>query len=157
MDAKIILKALKNRHWKDVFIPECKTGPTWGNRNMQRFDAWVMERSWVNLRTIGYEIKISRNDFLQDKKWRGYLPFCHIFYFICPWGLIQPEEIDGDAGLCWISKNGKRIFIKKWIEKRDIEIPVEILIHIIMSRTVVMRPQELAVLKTKIRKQGEST
>ncbi len=146
MTADVILQALKNRHWKDVFIPECKTGPTWGNHGLRRFDAWVMERSWLNLRMIGYEIKVSRSDFKQDKKWREYLPFCHAFYFICPWGLIQPEEIDGDAGLCWVSKNGKRIFTKKSIYKRDIEIPSEILIHILMSRTIVMRPQELARL-----------
>ena len=147
MTADIILQALKNRHWEDVFIPECKTGPTWFNHNLRKFDAWVMTRSWVNLRMIGYEIKVSRNDFKQDKKWREYLPYCHQLYFICPWGLIQPEEINGEAGLCWLSKNGKRIYIKKHVLQRDIEIPVELLIHVVMSRTVVMRPQELVRLR----------
>ena len=143
MTSKTILQALKERHWKDVFIPECKTGPTWVNQNLRRLDAWVMRRSWTQFGTIGYEVKVSRSDFKQDNKWREYLSYCHWFYFVCPWGLIQPEEIEKDAGLCWVSKNSQRIYTKKHVEKRDIEIPVELLIHILMSRTIIMRPQEL--------------
>ena len=149
MTADIILQALKNRHWKDVFIPECKTGPTWFNPALRRMDAWVMRRSWTRFATIAYEIKVSRGDFLADTKWREYLPYCHELYFICPWGLIKPDEINGDAGLCWVSKNGQRIYTRKCVEQRDIEIPIEMLIHIVMSRTIIMRPHELIALNTE--------
>lgn len=155
MKAEIILQALKNRHWRDVFISECKTGPTWFNSHLRKLDAWVMKRSWTQFGTIGYEIKVSRSDFKQDKKWREYLPYCHQFYFVCPWGLIQPEEIDKAAGLCWVSKNGQRIYIKKHVLQRDTELPVEILIHIIMSRTIVMRPQKLVALNAENRRLKE--
>ncbi len=149
MTAETILQALKNRHWKDVFISECKTGPTWFNHNLRKLDAWVMPRSYTNFTTIGYEIKISKSDFKRDCKWLEYLPYCHQFYFVCPWGLIQPDEVNGDAGLCWVSKNGKRIYIKKRAAYRDIEIPMDILIHVLMSRVVVMRPDELARLNSE--------
>ena len=151
MTAKTILQVLKHRHWKDVFISECKTGPTWFNRNLHKLDAWVMKRSWAQFGTIGYEIKVSRSDFKQDNKWREYLAYCHQLFFVCPRGLIHPGEIEGDAGLCWVSENGQRVYIKKRAPKRDIEIPVELLIHIIMSRSIIMRPDELTALNTENR------
>lgn len=150
MTAKDILGALKQRHCEDVFIPECKTGPTWFNKNLRRLDAWVMKRSWTHFGTIGYEIKVSRGDFYSDKKWREYLPYCHQFYFVCPWGMILPEEVKVDAGLCWVCKNGQRIHIKKRVAKRDIEIPIEILLYILMSRTVIMRPWELKRIENEL-------
>ncbi len=147
MNANDILKALERKHEKDVFIPECKTGPTWFNKNLRIMDVWVLKRSWVNLETICYEIKINRGDFKQDNKWKEYLDYCHKFYFVCPWGMIKPEEIENGAGLYWVTKNGNRIYVKKYAKKRDIEIPIELLLHIIMSRTVVMRPHEIYQLR----------
>lgn len=149
MDAKTILQALKNRHWQDVFVPECKTGPTWYNPDLRILDVWVMKRSWVHFGVIGYEIKVCKSDFKSDNKWREYLPYCHQFYFICPWGLIQPEEIDGDAGLCWVSKNGQRIYTKKKVVQRDIDIHPGVLLYILMSRTVVIRQHEIAMLNSE--------
>ncbi len=152
MTAKTILQTLRNRHRKDVFIPECKTGPTIDNLALRRMDAWVMRRSYTRFATIAYEIKVSRSDFLADTKWREYLPYCHELYFVCPWGMIEPQEIDDAAGLCWVSKNGRRIYTKKRVEQRDIEIPAEMLIHIVMSRTVVMREWDLVTLNAEKRR-----
>ena len=53
----------------------------------------------------GHEIKISRADFLQDKKagkWRKYLEYCDRFYWICRPGIIKREEVEDPAGLLWI-------------------------------------------------------
>src|SRR5690606_10345987 len=33
-------------------------------------------------RIVIIEVKASKADFLQDKKWRSYLPYCHEFYFL---------------------------------------------------------------------------
>jgi len=153
MTSDEILKVIKRHHSKDIVVPECKTGPTWYNNNLLRLDAWVMERSWINLNMIGYEIKISRGDFKADKKWKKYLLYCNQFYFICPWGMIKPEEIDNnDVGLCWISKNRHRMYFKKQSRRRDIEIPISLLLHIIINRSVIIRPQEFAMMKQELKK-----
>jgi hypothetical protein len=49
-----ILELLRVKHEGDVFVPECKTGPSQGHDH-SRFDAWVMRKSWANAETIGYE------------------------------------------------------------------------------------------------------
>ena len=147
MKAKDILSVLERRHKGDVFIPECKTGPSWLNNNLRIMDAWVMKRSWSDLRTWAYEIKVSRSDFLRDDKWREYLPYCNEFYFVCPWGLIDPEEVEDPAGLLWITKTGGRAYMKKWILPRKQDIPQELLIHLVMSRMTTARPQDLAILR----------
>ncbi|WP_252108819.1 MULTISPECIES: adenylosuccinate synthase [unclassified Halomonas] len=58
--------------------------------------------------SIVVEVKVSRGDFLADKKkphrlegglgnWR---------YFMCPEGLIQPSELPAGWGLLWVNKRG---------------------------------------------------
>ncbi len=71
-----------------------------------RFDFWWMLPSFTKQSMAGIEIKVSRADFLGDKKWRGYLPYCEKFYFACPIGLIRPEELEPGIGLLWIHENG---------------------------------------------------
>jgi len=150
MTEKDILQVLKTHHSTDVFIPHCKTGPSWGNPNLRIFDAWVLNRSWVNLCTIGYEIKVNKNDFKRDTKWQEYLSYCHKFYFICPQGLIQPNEIPSkEVGLYWISEKSNYMYIKKYAIKRNIEIQLSLLLHILISRVAIIRPQELERLKNE--------
>ena len=86
--ANKIQSLLAVKHSKDIFVPECKDGPTHTADHL-RMDAWVMKRSWVRPLSIGYEIKISRQDFLNDQKWHSYLNYCNEFYFVCPAGLID--------------------------------------------------------------------
>jgi len=139
--AKTIRNAIARKHSKDLVVPECKTGPTWFNDQLQKLDVWVLQRSWIHFGTIGYEIKITRSDFLRDKKWPEYLQYCHKFFFVCPWGMIKPEEItDKSAGLYWISKNGTRLFLQRQAEYREIELPDLLIYYILMSRVVVIHP-----------------
>jgi len=63
----------------------------------KRIDAFYFNR-W-NREAIGYEVKISRQDFLHDKKWEGYLEYCTKFYFAAPKGVIKPEELPESIGL----------------------------------------------------------
>lgn len=135
--AHTILELLRGKHSEDVFVPECKDGPTQSVSNFLRLDAWVMKRSWSHPITWGYEIKVSRNDFLRDAKWRGYLPLCSSFYFVCPTDLIHPEELPAEAGLMWVSKNGGRLFTKKLAPFRDIQIPETLYRYVLMSRVLV--------------------
>jgi len=105
MNAKDIIKLLAQKHARDLFVSECKNGSTWFTEGGLRLDAWVMKRSWASPLTIGYEVKVSRQDFLSDSKWHGYLDYCNEFYFVCPPELIQPNELPPKRVLYWTSKN----------------------------------------------------
>lgn len=99
MTAQEIYRRLYNRHinkgeWCFSEVPI-------NGVSSQRMDAWVIKPGYPE-HTTGYEIKVSRSDFLQDKKWHNYLPFCDVFYFICPPGLIQEAELPKEAGLIYV-------------------------------------------------------
>ncbi len=133
-----ILGLLKCRHGADVFVPECKDGPTQGCRHL-RMDGWAMKKSWAHPLVTAYEIKVTRSDFMGDEKWRGYLPYCNEFYFAAPPGIIDPKELPDEAGLLITSKNGSRLFKKKRAAYRDIEIPDSVFRYILFSRTRVTK------------------
>lgn len=133
-----ILRLLAARHSKDIFVPQCKDGPTWGSRDGHaRIDAWAMARSWKNPLICGYEIKQCRHDFLADEKWVNYLPMCHKLYFVSPYRLIEPNELPNDVGLLWIAKTGSRLWEKKKAPRRNIEMPVNVLMYLLICRTYV--------------------
>jgi hypothetical protein len=85
---------------------------------------------------MGNEIKITRSDFLQDDKWQKYLEDCHQFYFVCPWGLIDPSEVPQEAGLMWVAKTGTRLYTKRKAAHRDVK-PYHVFIYILMTRTQI--------------------
>lgn len=131
MNAESVINVLAAKHSEDVFVKECKTGPTQA-ASYSRFDAWVMAKSWANPLCTGYEVKVSRSDFVQDEKWYGYLPYCNQFYFVCPSKLIDPSEIGEQAGLIYIC--GSRAITKKKAPYRDVQIPESIFRYILMCR-----------------------
>lgn len=133
-----LLDLLAARHAGDVFVPECKDGPTHYTQH-QRLDAWAMKRSWRHPLAVGYEIKVARSDFLRDDKWRGYLPYCNEFYFVAPSGVIDKVEVPAETGLLVASRNLTRLYAKKKAVWRDVKIPESIYRYILMSRTVVTR------------------
>ena len=139
--AQAVLQLLKDRHADDVFVPECKNGPTHIADDLQIFDAWVMKKSWTHPLTIGYEIKVSRADFMQDTKWPGYLKWCNEFYFVCPSQVIRPEELPPEVGLIWCSKNMTRLYTKRKAVYRQIEPPDALFRYILMARARVTRDQ----------------
>lgn len=143
--ANQILELLAVKHSKDVFIAECKDGPTHYSSHM-RLDAWAMNRSWAHPVATAYEIKVSRSDFVNDNKWPGYLPLCNQFYFVAPPDLINVSELPPEAGLLTIA--GARLLTKKKAPHRSIQIPEELYRYILMCRVVVGR-SEYQVEKTK--------
>jgi len=137
--ASQILGLLETKHIKDVFIAECKNGETWGARDLLKLDAWVLQRTYSPLTTIGYEIKCSRADFENDQKWVGYLDLCHLFYFVCPAGLIHSTDIPSNIGLIWVSKSG-RLHTKTKATRAtpDIQKQNGLLIYALMSRSKIV-------------------
>jgi hypothetical protein len=140
--ANDIIELLANKHSGDVFVPECKTGSSMMHRSCRRLDAWVMKRTWSPITMIGYEVKVSRGDFLRDDKWRLYLDLCHQFYFVCPSKLIDSSELSAEAGLMWVSATGTRLYTKKKAPYRDVEPPADLMTYVLMSRSRITRDNE---------------
>lgn len=139
VDSSVLIELLRARHSQDVFVTECKTGPTQTADKCPRLDAWAMNRSWANARVTGYEVKVSRSDFLRDAKWHQYLAYCNDFYFVCPQGILDVSEIPADAGLIEASKNNRRLLLRKKSPVRSIEIPESIFRYILMSRASIKK------------------
>ncbi len=136
MNAKDIIKLLAQKHARDLFVSECKNGSTWFTEGGLRLDAWVMKRSWASPLTIGYEVKVSRQDFLSDSKWHGYLDYCNEFYFVCPPELIQPNELPRSGPGTGHRKT--RCLYKKKALYRNVTVNPNIYVYILMCRTKVL-------------------
>ncbi len=137
ISAQTIQRLLAVKHAKDVFVPECKDGPTWYGAHL-RMDAWAMKRSWSKPLCIGYEIKISRADFLKDDKWQGYLDYCNEFYFVTTDGVCEPGELPPEVGLIRVSKTGTRLYIKKRAQRRAVAVPENVWRYIVMCRSNIV-------------------
>lgn len=133
-----ILCLLQKKHAKDAIVPECKNGETWGARDLLKLDAWVLLRTYSPLTTIGYEIKCSRQDFEQDQKWTKYLDLCHLFYFVCPAGLIRATDLPNQIGIIWASKDTLHTKRKAERIKPDIEKLNRLLIYVVMARSQIV-------------------
>lgn len=125
-----IKQLLSQNHTQDYFLTEALCG----SAGSQRFDAYAIKKSWANLKYTGYEIKTARGDFLQDDKWRGYLPYCNEFWWVCPKDLIKKEEVAEGCGLIYVypETGAMRKVVKA--KFRNIEPPHEIMLHALMWR-----------------------
>lgn len=135
-----ILYALAKKHKNNVgqpatFFTQVRNGPSHSARRgeLRIIDGLAIRKSWTHPHIIGYEVKVSRSDFMRDTKWMDYLPMCHELYFACPSGLIQPEEVGEGVGLIWYNPETKALTTRKKAVYRNIEISWTMLWHIIMS------------------------
>lgn len=128
---RLCQRALQIKHRSDAFFTEVKCGSTWGGAP-PRIDAVAIAKTWTKVCVTGYEIKITRQDFMRDSKWESYLPFCHRFYFACPKGLIKPEEVHAPAGLIYCSEKGARIV--KPTAHKPTEMNWELLYYLVLWR-----------------------
>jgi hypothetical protein len=135
-DADTLLALLAAKHSDAVFVAECKTGSSWDG--CRRLDAWALLKTWSPPTAIGYEVKVSRSDFLQDQKWPTYLPFCHELYFVCPPKLIAVEELPSEVGLMWSA--GSRLLTKRKAVRREPTAGalVSLMSYVLMSRTRIV-------------------
>jgi hypothetical protein len=133
-NASEVVDLLRVRHSDCVFVEQCDAGGLW-------MDVWAMHKGWSNQVVYGYEVKVSRNDFLRDQKWHQYLDYCNEFYFACPSGLIDPSELPREAGLVWTSKNRTRLYTKKKAPRRTNPIPESVFRAILCNRATIHRHQ----------------
>lgn len=136
------MTALRARHADDVFIEECKNGPTWTGKH-RRLDGWAMLKTWSPVTMIGYEVKVSRSDFVGDGKWPEYLPLCHQLYFVCAKGVAKSEELPAEVGLMELA--GTRLVTRKKAPYRTIELPAKLLVYVLMSRLDAVRCERVTV------------
>ncbi len=143
MNSAEIIALLKVRHVDDVFVTECKDGPSQQTGKTHiRMDAWVMSKSWSNPHVWAYEVKTTRGDFLKDNKWRQYLKCCNTFYFVCPQGVINPDELPKDVGLMYVTSTGRGLRIIKKAPWRNQKIDENLFRYILMCRTQIVAPTE---------------
>lgn len=150
-----LLELLRCRHSDDVFIPECKDGPSQGGSHL-RLDAWAMKKSWANECSYGYEIKVTRSDFQRDDKWHCYLPYCNQLYIVTPPGLVKPEELPADVGLVICTPKATKLYTLKPATHRAVQIPREFWMYVVMrlsgwhSRPQQTREERIAEWRVKL-------
>ena len=128
--------ALAKKHWKDFFLTEVKSGPTQLAipSGLKILDGLAIRKSWTNPCFTGYEVKISRGDFLRDAKFYTYEELCNCLYIVCPKGMIERTELPESVGLMYYDPEKKTIATKKKAIFRKIEYSPEMLLYIIFSR-----------------------
>lgn len=87
----------------EVAVERLRIGPGYTREGIQ-LDVAGMRLSWTEPRMTGYEVKVSRADFLADlhaEKWRKYMGSCERLYFACPRGLIDAREVPPECGVLY--------------------------------------------------------
>ncbi|MGE8063867.1 adenylosuccinate synthase [Pseudomonas sp. NPDC089569] len=94
-------------HGCQVALSECRSG--WGG---EMPDSIGFRAATRETETVVVEVKVSRSDFLADAKkpHRADGEGMGLYrYFMCPEGLIQPDEVPERWGLLWVNARGKVI------------------------------------------------
>lgn len=131
--------ALRDMHLgrNTYFLTECKTCSTYfpDPQGLLIFDGLAITKSYTKPCIVGYEIKVSRSDFLGDNKWHLYLQYCNEFFFVVPKGLIRKDELPEGVGLIYYDPEAKKVLntVKKALY-REIDDPVGVYKYIIYSR-----------------------
>lgn len=125
---KRITEALKDKHenLNDIFAAQVKIGPS-GSKIM---DAVAIKKTWSPRTVIGYEIKVSRQDFLSDQKHPVYMENCNIFYFVTPKDIIHEGELPEGAGLMIYNPDTDKLRTVKKAPYRKQPINSDLLLHI---------------------------
>lgn len=93
-----------NGHGCEVAVSECRSGWTG-----EIPDAIGFRAEYGQVTSVMVEVKVSRSDFLADRKKPFRLEGMGVGtyrYYLCPEGLIQPEEVPAQWGLVWVNSRG---------------------------------------------------
>ena len=136
------IKVALDRRYRRKYVTFCevKDGATYGRKHRQ-IDFLAIKKTWKPVTIAAFEIKISRNDFLSDKKWVDYLPLCNEFYWVCPTGLISKDEVDERAGLIYVSDQGGCRTVKRAVY-RDVDPDPHMLLYLLLWRETGQEKQD---------------
>lgn len=129
--------ALADKHkQKDFFLTEVKSGSTWMSQrgDLKILDGLAIRKSWTQPCFTGYEVKVSRSDFLRDAKFYTYEELVNCLYIVCPKGMIERTEVPESVGLMYYDQEKKMITTRKKAIYREIKYTPEMLLYIIFSR-----------------------
>ena len=138
-----VMRALALKHSDDVFVPECKNGPTQQGSH-RRMDAWVLLKTWSPVTTLGYEVKVSRSDWRRDEKLDEYAGLCHLLYIVAPKGIVPIEELPTGTGLIEVVGESDRLITRRKAVRREIELPSMLMVYVLMCRARIQRERELS-------------
>lgn len=124
-------------------LNQVNTAPKYSLGNLI-LDFWYIKLDFNKNFSEGFEIKTSREDFLRDSKWPGYLNYCNKFYFVCPKDVIFKEELDPQIGLIYVYDTGKMKVVKSSVY-RNVEPPSGIFKHILLTRLKKFEEKPLTV------------
>lgn len=124
-----------------IILEEFRTAGEDPNRNYQGktyIDMFVVGGWRTNRCMQAFEIKISRQDFIKDiesfiVKQGETLKNSTQFWYVCPTGLISPEEVPEECGLYWVSESGK-LSKKKVAPIRSLEVLSFSFVQSLLSR-----------------------
>jgi hypothetical protein len=96
-----IISALEKRFERDSYMLLTEV-PTGGDVNGNlRFDAITLARYHNGFDVTGYEVKVSRSDFLRDAKLHLYPQYVNAMTLVCPRGMVDRKELPDGYGLMW--------------------------------------------------------
>lgn len=135
-----IKRALAARHSQDLYFTEVKSGTSMAPNS--RIDALAIRPSYAHYLITGYEIKVSRADFIGDTKWPAYLNMCHQLYFCTSPGVVNDvSEIPDTCGLIEYRGTSSRPFkIVKKAPIRMIDPPEEMYKYLLFKYTDMRKP-----------------
>ncbi len=118
MTSTEVYRALERRYHftftgESVLLREVRLAPghQYG-RKAKMLDALAV-RCWEKRHLIGFEIKISRSDFLKEmrdpKKREPGVDYTNRFYFVTPFDMVDVKEIPPECGLIYVSNDTIRI------------------------------------------------
>ena len=109
-----ILKALRAWHKisGSLFFQHVKTGASFSGQ-LRILDGLHVRIAWSKPVFEGYEVKVSRSDFLRDTKYTEYLPYCTHFSFVVPDKLIRKDELPDHIGLIYYKEDGSLRTVRK--------------------------------------------
>lgn len=105
-----------------VYLPEVRNQPGL-SRGKRTVDGWAVNCYPSNdFRTLAFEIKTEPSDMKSELKDSGkrkeFYDKCHEFWFVVPWGMVEPSEVPEKCGLMYVDASGN-IVRKKQAQHRD--------------------------------------
>lgn len=116
-----IKDALKKRYHYDScgFYTEIDAGPDALGRSFRldgvnlRVSGNSMLADVKGMFVQGFEIKVSRSDFLRDSKWNLYWDYVNTLTLVCPKGMVKPNEVPEKFGLMYYNPDSKTLRYKR--------------------------------------------
>lgn len=157
MTSKEIIRALEEKlSVKHACFAEVKDGPTVSRGGAhRRVDFIAIKPTWSPVTIKGFEVKVSRADFLGDTKWTEYLTLCNQFYWACPKGLIKRDEIGPKCGLVYINPKSMKATTVKAAIYRQVEPDPLMLLYLIICRDAPQREKQVNAIRLEMAENKE--